>query len=761
MDLLSLVAKLSLDSSEYEKGLGDAESKAGSFGSALKSGLGNIAKVGAAAVGAASTAVGAFAKKSLDAGLTFDASMSNVSAISGAVGSDFDALRDKAQEMGASTKFTATEAADAMSYMAMAGWKTGDMLDGISGIMNLAAASGEDLALTSDIVTDALTGFGLKASDSSHFADILAAASSNANTNVALMGETFKYVAPVAGSMGISAEDAAESIGLIANAGIKGSQAGTSLRSIITRLATDAGASSKSLGALGVLTEELGVQFYDTEGNVRDFSDILDEARVKWQELSDEDASTFAKKIAGQEGISAWLALMNSAPEDVDKLRAAIDTCSNSADGFNGTAERMAATMQDNLQGSITIFQSALEGVQIAISDMAAPALKKFVDIGTEGLSGVAEALKRGDFNGAMEALGDALSKGIEKLISMIPKMIDAGIQLLSALGQGLLQNMPVILDAAVQIVSSLSNFIVSAMPELITAALEIIIALVGYIVSDLPKLMDAAIEIIFALADGIIDAIPDLIPALVEIILTIVEKLTEPSTIMEMIDVAFKLLGAIGDGLLQAIPILVEKVPTIMMNLIEAILRFIPQMIASGMELIAKLAIGILQAGVDAVHAIIKVVGSIKDSFMERVNDAKEWGKDLIQNFIDGVLSKWNDLKESVSNVAQTVKNFLGFSEPKEGPLSNFHTYAPDMMELFAQGVKDNERLITDQIAKSFDFGDNMINPVINSSGMVGGGTNITMNVYGAQGQDMREFANYVISILDQRVNRRQRVWA
>lgn len=761
MDLLSLVAKLSLDSSEYEKGLGDAESKAGSFGSALKSGLGNIAKVGAAAVGAASTAVGAFAKKSLDAGLTFDASMSNVSAISGAVGADFDALRDKAQEMGASTKFTATEAADAMSYMAMAGWKTKDMLDGISGIMNLATASGEDLALTSDIVTDALTGFGLKASDSSHFADILAAASSNANTNVGLMGETFKYVAPVAGSMGISAEDAAESIGLIANAGIKGSQAGTSLRAIITRLATDAGASSKSLGALGVLVEELGVKFYDDYDNVRDFSDILDDARVKWKELGDEDAANFAKKIAGQEGISAWLALMNSAPEDVEKLRSAIDTCSDSADGFNGTADEMARKMEDNLQGTIRKFKSALEGVQIAISDMLTPSLRKFVDIGTEGLSGVANALREGDFNGAMGALGDALSKGIEKLISMIPKMIDAGIQLLSALGQGLLQNIPVILDAAVQIVSSLSNFIVSGIPELITAALEIITALVGYIVSDLPKLMDAAIEIIFALADGIIDAIPDLIPALVEIILTIVEKLTEPSTLMKMIDVAFKLLGAIGDGLLQAIPTLVEKVPTIMMNLIEAILRFLPQMIASGMELIAKLAIGILQAGVDAVHAIIKVAGSIKDGFMERVNDAKEWGKDLIQNFIDGVLSKWNDLKESVSNVAQTVKNFLGFSEPKEGPLSNFHTYAPDMMELFAQGVKDNERLVTDQLERSFDFGDSMINPVINSSGMVGGGTNITMNVYGAQGQDMREFANYVISILDQRVNRRQRVWA
>ena len=166
----------------------------------------------------------------------FDSSMSKVAAVSGATGEDFDALRSKAREMGAKTKFSASEAADAINYMAMAGWKTQDMLSGIEGIMNLAAASGEDLATTSDIVTDALTAFGLSASDSSHFADILAAASSNANTNVSMMGETFKYVAPIAGAMGYSAEDTAEAIGLMANAGIKSSQAGTTLRKIMTEL---------------------------------------------------------------------------------------------------------------------------------------------------------------------------------------------------------------------------------------------------------------------------------------------------------------------------------------------------------------------------------------------------------------------------------------------------------------------------------------------------------------------------------------------
>lgn len=197
--------------------------------------------------GAAATAVASFGTAAVKSGMSFDATMSEVSAISGATGDDFTALRNKAIDMGEATQFSATEAAEAMTYMGMAGWKTQDMLDGIAGIMNLAAASGEDLAATSDIVTDALTAFGMSVSESGRFADVMAVAATNANTDVAMMGETFKYVAPVAGAMGYSIEDSALAIGLMANSSIKASQAGTSLRSIITRLATNAGASSKNL----------------------------------------------------------------------------------------------------------------------------------------------------------------------------------------------------------------------------------------------------------------------------------------------------------------------------------------------------------------------------------------------------------------------------------------------------------------------------------------------------------------------------------
>lgn len=386
MDIFQLFGRIAIDSSgadsAIEETVGKVEGSEGRFSSACK-------KIGAVVAGAfAIDKIKDFGVACIEAGAAFDSQMSTVSAISGATQEEFEALRAKAQEMGAATAFSATESGEAMEYMAMAGWKTEDMLNGIEGIMNLAAASGEELGTTSDIVTDALTAFGLTAQDSGHFADVLAAASTNANTNVSMMGETFKYVAPVAGALNISVEDTAEAIGLLANSGIKSSQAGTTLRSILTRLSTDAGASSKSLGALGVLTEELGVEFYDSEGKVRNFGTILEEARSQWKTLSEEDSATFAKKIAGEEGISGWLALMNAAPADIEKLNKAIKDC-------DGSAKEMAEIKLDNLQGDVTLFKSALEGAQIAISDKLTPHLRNFVQGATNLLPKALDAFMK------------------------------------------------------------------------------------------------------------------------------------------------------------------------------------------------------------------------------------------------------------------------------------------------------------------------------------------------------------------------------
>lgn len=310
-------------------------------------------------------AIGGVGTAAVKTAADFDAGMSQVAAISGATGDDLEALRDKAREMGSKTKFSASEAASAMEYMAMAGWKTGDMLGGIEGIMNLAAASGEDLATTSDIVTDALTAFGLSAEDSGHFADILAAASSNANTNVSMMGETFKYCAPIAGALGFSAEDTAEAIGLMANAGIKSTQAGTALRTIMNNLTGEVKISGKAIGDVTIATT-------NADGSMRDLSDILADCRTAFSGLSESEKAQAAETLVGKNAMSGFLALMNAAPEDIDKLSNAIDNC-------DGTAESMAATMQDNLAGQLTILKSQLDELAISFGEILMPAIRSIV----------------------------------------------------------------------------------------------------------------------------------------------------------------------------------------------------------------------------------------------------------------------------------------------------------------------------------------------------------------------------------------------
>ena len=338
-----------------------------------------------------SGAVAALGAVSVKTAADFDASMSKVAAVSGATGEDFDKLRDKAREMGAKTKFSASEAADAMNYMAMAGWKTEDMLSGVEGIMNLAAASGEDLATTSDIVTDALTAFGMTAKDSGHFADILAAASSNANTNVSMMGETFKYSAPIAGALGFSAEDTAQAIGLMANAGIKSSQAGTSLRAIMTNLSKDFTISGKAIGDVTIATT-------NADGSMRSLNDILADARVAFSGLSESEQAAAAKSLVGKNAMSGFLALMNAAPSDIEKLEGAISTCSDEVDGYSGAAEKMAAVMQDNLSGQLTILKSQLQELAISFGDALMPIIRKVVSViqaFIDRLNGMSEGQRR------------------------------------------------------------------------------------------------------------------------------------------------------------------------------------------------------------------------------------------------------------------------------------------------------------------------------------------------------------------------------
>ena len=296
----------------------------------------------------------------------FEAGMSEVAAISGASAEELNALTEVAKRLGAETKFSASDAAEGLKYMAMAGWDTSDMLGGLEGVMKLAAASGEDLGSVSDIVTDALTAFGMKAEESGRFADVLAQAASKSNTNVSMMGETFKYVAPVAGAMGYSIEDTATAIGLMANAGIKGTQAGTSLRSILTRLAKPPKAAAEAM-------EELGLSITNADGSIKPLDVTLLELRQKFSGLTQEEQVQMAANLAGQEAMSGLLAIVNASDEDFAKLSESIN---NSA----GAADQMAATMQDNLSGRVEELKSKVEGIAISFGETLIPIVERAVE---------------------------------------------------------------------------------------------------------------------------------------------------------------------------------------------------------------------------------------------------------------------------------------------------------------------------------------------------------------------------------------------
>lgn len=368
----------------------------------------------------------------VDTGMTFTSSMSNVKALSGATAEEMEALTEKAEEMGEKTSFTASQSADALGYMALAGWNTEEMLDGIDGVLNLAAASSMDLATSSDIVTDAMTAFGMSADETNRFVDVLAATSTSSNTTVEMLGQSFKYVGAICGAMGYSIEDAGVALGMMANSGIKAEQAGTSLRSLLTRLSTNAGASANSLGALDILTQRLGVSFYDSSGNARDLSDVLVETRAAWAGLNVEEQVNYAKKMAGQEAMTGFLALMSDGAISIESVATAIDSMgydidalgvsvsdlqtlyksygdetavatalmnqfsmtqedadqvtqllgvsltqqttswdslSNAINNSSGAASEMSDTILDNLQGDVTLMESALDGLKISIFD--------------------------------------------------------------------------------------------------------------------------------------------------------------------------------------------------------------------------------------------------------------------------------------------------------------------------------------------------------------------------------------------------------
>ncbi len=482
-------------------------------------------------VGAAFGALGGVAVK---IGAEFEAGMSEVEAISQATANDMEKLNAKAKEMGATTKYSATQSAEAFKYMAMAGWDTQDMLDGIEGVMNLAAASGEDLATTSDIVTDSLTAFGMTAKDAGRFSDVLTVAATRSNTTVAGMGETFKNVAPLAGALDYKVEDVAVAIGLMANSGIKGEKAGTALRGMLTNLA-------KPTDQMKFYMEQLGVSMTDAQGEMKTFDDLMGDLRKSFDGLTESQKAEYAAGIAGKEAMSGLLAIVNASEEDFAALTAQINNS-------NGAAEKTAKIMNDNLKGIIQILKSALEGLAIEFYESVDAPMKDIVNTATEMVEQLSKAFKKGGLQGLVGEFGTVLADATTKIAENAPKLIDAAIDMINSFIKGLQKNTPKITDAAVKIGKVLLDGLVQIIPNLISLGFDMVSALtdslLGSDIGNSVKKMGDTITSVFKNVVDIIkkvfDAIKPILGGFVTVVMNIAGK------IMPLASKSFEVLTAV-----------------------------------------------------------------------------------------------------------------------------------------------------------------------------------------------------------------------
>ena len=406
-------------------------------GSKIKSILSTITAATATGAVAAGTAA-------INAGRSFEAGMSEVKAISGASRKDLEALTNKAKEMGATTKFSATQASEGLKYMAMAGWNSQQMIAGLPGVMNLAAASGENLGTVSDIVTDALTAMGLKASDSAHFADVLATAASSSNTNVAMMGETFKYAAPVAGALGYNIEDLAQAIGLMGNAGIKSSQAGTSLRSILTRLAKPPKDCANAM-------EDYGISIKNSDGSMKSLMEVMENMRDSLQGLPKDEQSAAAAALGGQEAMSGLLAIVNASESDFNKLSKAIDNAS-------GAAQDQADIMNDNLQGALYELGSAAESAGIELYDNIKEPAKKAVRAAATEIRSLSTTIKH---DGIKAIVPEETITTVKNLGDAAKSVGGGGLKALGAAAQFAGENIQVVLPLAAGLLTVVKGYTV------------------------------------------------------------------------------------------------------------------------------------------------------------------------------------------------------------------------------------------------------------------------------------------------------------
>jgi TP901 family phage tail tape measure protein len=633
-------------------------------GKTLVAGL-KAAAAAMAAIGAGAIAAGKWIKDSINVYAEYEDAMKQVQATMGLTGEEgeeaFKKLSEAAKEAGASTRFTASESAEALNYLALAGYDAEQAIDALPGVLTLAAAGGMDLAKASDLVTDSMAALGLEISDMDSYMDMMARTSQKSNTDVQQLGEGILVAGATMKNAGQELDTLNVMLGVLANRGIKGSEGGTKLRNVIMSLTTPTSAAAKEL-------DSLGISVTDSSGNIREMNEIFEDLDEKLGGLSESDKMNALSNIFNKQDLAAVNALLSGTGDEMNNLY-------NELANAEGAAIQMSETMESGLAGSVRSLKSAYEGLQITIgeqfSDMAGEVVGDVTSLVRDVTAILNDGFGEGDITAIGERISSFLMDGIKRISEYLPEVIEMVSIMLTELVNVLVALLPTLLppllEGAIALLTGIIDAIVGNIEPLVEMVVYLVTTVAEFIIENLPLLIEAAIQIVVALALGIADALPELIPSIVEAIILIVDTLL--NNMDQILNAALQIIMGLAKGLVDALPRLIEALPKIINGIINFITNNLPLIIDMGIKIILQLAVGLIKAIPQLVAAIPQIITAIIIGIGKAAVSIVQVGKNIVTGLWNGISSMVSWIKDKISGfvggIVSGVKGVLGIKSP------------------------------------------------------------------------------------------------
>lgn len=816
MDLLDLYAKLSLDTSSYEQQLSSAEAKAKTSSGTLGKVMVTAGKVIASGIAVGTAGVAAFAKASVSTGMEFDTAMAQVAATMGVTVNEISELTATAKTMGATTQFTATQAAEALNYLALAGYDAETAAKTLPTVLNLAAAGAMNLGSASDMVTDAMSAFGLGADYAETMVDQMAKTASSSNTSVSQLGEAMLTIGATGKSVAGGTVELSTALGILADNGVKGSEGGTHLRNVIMSLQSPTDNATK-------LMKNLGVQVYDSEGKMRPLNDTLNDLNEAMDGMTNQERDNIINQIFNKTDIASVNALLANSSDRWNELSTAIENS-------GGAAAQMAETQMDNLEGSMTYLSSATDGLKIAFYNTFSDKLKSGVDSVTAGVTELTEAMESDGVDGFITKMGELVPAAVQTLVSKLPQLISVGTTLAGNILQGILQaapaltssmvsmaerlassslqGLPQMFQAGLQLINNLSDGISQNVTKVLNQALPIITQFSGNIRQSAGQLVDAGLNLIMNIAQGLIDGIPALVtnvPVIVENIAGIIND-----NAPKVLTTGVAIIGQLALGLIRAIPTIVKSIPSIISAIVSAITAFnwlnLGKQIVTGMTNGIKGMVGSVKTAANTIKDnTVSAVKNLPQTLQKLAAQAVGWFKtafsgggilSAVSGAIKGIPGAFKNIMSlALSALKSGVRSLVGalkfsWSLPKlklphisvSGGKAPFGIGGAGSLPKFSvkwykkaedNAFELNQATIFGAMGGSLLGGgegrgseiligkNTLFSSIREATSGTGATYNVTMNIYGAVGQDVNELAQVIEERLALKAARKEAVWA